>query len=64
MNKSLELVITIANNFKEAWDIDFPEEFQTINEMEQTELATKFPNLFDAIIGIMEFAEPDGEDDV
>ena len=59
MNKDLQLVITIANGFKDAWDMDFPGSFPEINEMQQTELAMNYPNLFDAIIGIMEFAQDD-----
>jgi hypothetical protein len=64
MDKKLEIIKTIANNFKEAWDNDFPAEFEVINEMQQTELSIQFPNLFNAIIGIMEFADDDGEGDV
>jgi hypothetical protein len=61
MNNKLKLIKVIANNFKEAWDKDFPVDLKVINEIEQTELATKFPNLFDAITGIIEFADDDGE---
>ena len=28
MNKDLQLLITIANGYKDAWDMDFPEDFQ------------------------------------
>jgi len=64
MNKNLELVKVIAENFKEAWELDFPAEFKEINEIEQVEFCNKFPNLYTAIIGIMEFAEVDGEENV
>jgi hypothetical protein len=64
MNKNLELVKVIAENFKEAWELDFPAEFKEINEIEQVEFCNKFPNLYKAIIGIMEFAEVDGEENV
>jgi hypothetical protein len=64
MNKSLELIKVIAENFKEAWESDFPVKFEDINEIEQVEFCNKFPNLYKTIIGIMEFADDDGEEDV
>ena len=64
MNKNLELIKVIAENFKEAWELDFPAKFKIINEVEQVEFCNKFPNLYRTIKGMMEFAENDGEDNV
>jgi hypothetical protein len=53
-----------AKELKNAYDADLRDGPDWYSEEEERKFHIKYPHLMQVIVGIMEFAEPDGEDNV
>ena len=64
MIKNYSILKVAAKELKEAWEQDLNGGPEWADEVEQAEFNSKWPNLWNAIHGIIEFAENDGEGNV
>ena len=61
---NLKTLSVAAKELKNAYDADLRDGPDLYSEEEERKFHIKYPHLMQVIVGIMEFAEPDGEDNV
>jgi hypothetical protein len=64
INKNYQTLILAANELKIAYDADLRDGPDWYSEEEERKFHVQYPHLMEVICGIIEFAEPDGEENV
>ena len=61
---NLKILSVAARELKNAYDADLRDGPDWYSEEEERKFHIQYPHLMEVICGIIEFAEPDGEEDV